>query len=555
MNLAASATPLPCPKGGKVFQASGRGTLWIQWTTPGPEWRRLLEIVQRLPQRKYDPALKLWTVPDTTETRGKLLSHGFQVLGGPTSIGMPSLPAKRELAPWTPPWKGVKLPDLPWLDKLREYQREALQMLVHRKGRGALFLEMGTGKTATSLSWIRMNPDIERVVVIATASTKTQWIREARKWGVDLPFWVLSGRKAHRLPKRGAVVINYDILDAWVDVLLSWDPQTVLADEVQAVGNPKAKRSKAFAAIAKDRGLIPMSGTPARTCPAQLFTVLNALDPVTFKDHWRYLHKYCDPKTDGFGTTFKGSTNAEELHEKIRPLGIRYTKLEVLKDLPDRVYNPVLMDCEVSKEYQDAQDKILSLQGHSPGQLRERLSALTASAFELKKESVLEWISEFLETGNKLVVFGWHVAVLDYLEAHLGKQCVRVSGGVSKDARERAVQRFVNDNRCKVFLGNIQAAGVGIDGLQEVCSDVAFVELCWSPADLDQSESRLHRLGQKSSVTVHYLLAAGTIDTVMAATLEKRKNALRLVVDGKTEPNEDESIVGMIRNLQREESR
>ena len=105
---------------------------------------------------------------------------------------------------------------------------------------------------------------------------------------------------------------------------------------------------------------------------------------------------------------------------------------------------------------------------------------------------------------------------------------------------------------CKIFLGNIQAAGVGIDGLQAVCSNVAFVELCWSPADLDQAQSRLHRLGQKSSVNVYYLLANGTIDTVMAETLEARGNALRVVVDGKTETNEDESIVAMVRNLTKE---
>ena len=548
----AGSTPTPCPKGAKQFEPSGKGQLWIQWNTFGPEWSRTLGLVKTLELERppFDSRGKYWIAKDTTPNRTKLLGWGFQLVGVPASIGLPGIPV-RVSEPWEAPWSGIGLPDLPWLEKLRGYQREALQMLVYRKGRAGIFYDMGMGKTATSLSWVRMNPDIMRVVVIATASTKSQWVREARKWGLDLPFCILSGRATHALPNRGAVVINYDILEAWAERLLAWDPQCIIADEVQAVGNPKSKRSKAFANLARDRGLLALSGTPARTCPAQLFTVLHALDPTTFKDHFRYLYRYCDPKTSGFGTTFKGSTNAEELHEKIRPLALRYTKFDVLKDLPDRVYNPVLMDCTVSKEYEEAQDRILGLQGYSPAQLRERLSALTASAFELKKESVIEWISEFLETGNKLVVFGWHVAVLDYLEAHLGRQCVRVSGGVSKDARERAVYRFVNDAQCKVFLGNIQAAGVGIDGLQGVCSDVAFVELCWSPADLDQAESRLHRLGQRSSVTVHYLLASGTIDTVMAETLEARKNALRIVVDGKADANEDESIVGMLRNLQK----
>ncbi len=556
MNLSKPTTPIPCPKGSKAFQPTGQGKLWISWTTPGAEWRRVLEIVKRLPNRRWNPDLKLWEAPDTSEIRGHLLHHGFQLLGaptGPTAIGMPGLPSKRELAPWAPPWKDVEIPG-DW-SHLRPYQVESLRMLQYRKGRGALFQEMGLGKTATSLSWVRMNPEFDRIVVIATASTKNQWVREAKKWGVTLPFWVLSGRSPHALPKKGAVVLNWDILESWTDALISWDPQTVIADEVQAVGNPKAKRSKAFLRLTDSRGIVALSGTPARTCPAQLYTVLHALDPKTFSDHWRYLNRYCDPKNNGFSTTYKGSTNAEELHEKIRPLGVRYTKADVLKDLPDRVYTPVLMDCTMSDEYQEAQDRILGMQGHSPGQIRERLGALTASAFEMKKDAVINWIADFLETGEKLVVFGWHIAVLDYLEMHLGKRCVRVSGGVSKEGREQAVRRFVNDDECKIFLGNIQAAGVGIDGLQAVCSNVAFVELCWSPADLDQAESRCHRLGQKSSVNVYYLLANGTIDTVMAETLESRKNALRVVVDGKTETNEDESIVAMVRNLTKEGSK
>jgi len=556
VNLTKPNTPIPCPKGGKAFQPTGKGKLWVTWTSPGAEWRRVLEIVKRLPSRRWDPDLKLWEVPDTSEVRAHLLKQGFQLLGaatGPVSIGMPGLPAKKELAPWVPPWKDIVIPDIGI--PFRPYQTEGHQMLRYRNGRGGLFLDMGTGKSLTALGWVKLNPDFERVVIIATASTKTQWVREAKKWGIQIPFWVVSGRTPHGLPKRGAVVLNWDILEAWTDALIAWDPQTVIADEVQAVGNPKAKRSKAFLELVKDRGVVALSGTPARTCPAQLFTVLHALDPKTFPDQWRYLQRYCDPQNNGFSTTYKGSTNAEELHSRIRPLGIRYTKDDVLKDLPDRVYCPVLMDCTVSDEYQEAQDRILGMQGHSPGQIRERLGALTASAFELKKDAVIDWIREFLDTGEKLVVFGWHIAVLDYLEMHLGKRCVRVSGGVSKEAREHAVRRFVNDDECRVFLGNIQAAGVGIDGLQAVCSNVAFVELCWSPADLDQAESRLHRLGQKSSVNVYYLLASGTIDTVMAETLESRKNALRVVVDGKTETNEDESIVAMVRNLQKEGSR
>lgn len=546
-------TPAPCPKGSKTFQPDGKGNLWIQWNVSGPAWSKTLDQIKRLPSkdRRFLPDLKCWEARDTADIRQLLLGHGFQLVGGdraPGPIGMPSAPVKREIAPWIPPWKDVEVPTVPM--PVRPYQIEGLQMLRYRKGRGGLFLDMGLGKSLTSLAWLYINPDMDRVVVISTASTKTQWGREARKWGIQLPFYTLSGRTPGPLPRRGAAVLNWDILEAWTDALIAWNPQTVIADEVQAVGNPQAKRTKAFARLVKDRGLLALSGTPALTRPSQLFTILHALEPEVFPKLWNFQQRYCDPKQGAYGMTFNGSTNAEELHEKIRPLGIRYTKFDVLKDLPDRVYTPVIMDCQVSTEYQEAQDKILALQGVSAKELREKLTALTASAFEEKKDAVLNWIGEFLETGEKLVLFAWHTAVLDFLAAHFGRSCVRVSGGVSKADRENAVSRFVKDPGCKVFLGQTAAAGVGIDGLQEVCSNVAFVELCWSPALVDQATSRLHRMGQKNSVNVWYLLAPGTVDVVMLEALESRQAALRLVVDGKSEDDVDDvSLLEKIRTM------
>lgn len=556
MNLSPTPSkPSPCPKGSKTFQPTGKGGLWVQWNIGGPAWAKTLEQVKRLPSkdRKYLPDLKCWEARDTADIRQLLLGYGFQLVGGTQAsgpIGMPSAPTKREIAPWIPPWKDVEVPTVPM--PLRPYQIEGLQMLQYRNGRGGLFLDMGLGKSLNALAWLYINPSMDRVVILSTASTKTQWGREARKWGIQLPFYPLSGRTPSTLPRRGAVVLNWDILEAWTDALIDWNPQTIIADEVQAVGNPQAKRTKAFARLAEDRGLLALSGTPALTRPSQLFTILHALEPEVFPKLWNFQQRYCDPRQGAYGVTFNGSTNAEELHEKIRPLGIRHTKFDVLKDLPDRIYTPVLMDCQVSDEYQEAQDKILALQGVSAKELREKLTALTASAFEEKKDAVLAWIGEFLETGEKLVLFAWHTAVLDFLAAHFGKACVRVSGGVSRGDRESAVSRFVKDPTCRVFLGQTAAAGVGIDGLQEVCSNVAFVELCWSPALVEQAESRLHRMGQKASVNVWYLLAPGTVDTMMLEALEQRKNSLATVMDGQTEFDEDESVLNAVRKLTKE---
>lgn len=562
-----------CPPGSKIFQPTGAGRLWIQWSLSGPAWNATLKQVQSLKgEKKYDAVNKFWDAKDTTETRQALIACGFVLHGSaaPTPIAMPSGSPKREITPWTPPWKGLQLPGS-W-DHLREYQHEGLQMLEYRKGVGMLAMDPGLGKTATSLSFVRMHPEMDRIVVLTTAATKHQWKVEAKKWGLSLTTWLLSGKTPSRLPDRGIVAINWEILPpdqlakakkdpltgkpipqkvrtlfpGWLDALLSWNPHTVIADEFHLhVGDPTSQRSKALVKLVQGRGFIPMSGSPMRTHVRQLWVVLHQLDPVTFSDRWKFLNRYCGPKMGAYGMTFDGASNTVELYEKIRPLCIRYQKEDVLQDLPDRIYNPVMLDCKVSDEYTEAQNKFLKLQGLPADEMLRKLEALSHSAFLEKREAVLEWISDFLESGRKLTILCWHVAVADYLEASLGKRCARLT---DKD-RPGTINRFIKDPECKVFLGNIQAAGTGVDGLQHVCQDLAFVEFCGSPSDMDQGSSRLHRLGQKECVSVHFLIAPGTIDSVRLSVLSAREKDMATVVDGQIEFDGTESIVSMVQGL------
>ena len=556
MNLPIPSTlkPLPCPKGAKVFEPDTRGHLWVQWHLQGPAWSETLNKVKGLQDRNFDPNGKLWTCKDTQDNRKRLLDWGFLLQGTlatPSApLALPGAPAPREIAPWVAPWLGVEVPDLGI--PLRPYQVEALQMLKYRGGSGGLFLDPGTGKTLTAFAWLKMNPSLRPAIVLTTASTKLQWPREAKKWGIQGRSFVCSGMLATKIPASVDIVYcNHDILKAWVEEFIRFDPATVICDESQSYGNSKSQRTKALMRLVKGRQFIPLSGTPIRTRPLQFWPILHLLDPgFCGGKEWTYMNRYCAPKP-GFGgrMTYTGASNVEELHEKVREVSIRKTKADVLKDLPDRVYIPVLMDCEMSEEYQEAENKILTMQGHNPSLVRERLASLTASAYLLKEKAVLDWIGDFLDNSDeKLVVFCWHRAVMDSIEMHLGKRCVRVSGGVSKEAKEAACQRFRENATCRVFLGQIASAGVGIDGLQDVSSNMAFVELSWSPADLDQAESRLHRLGQKESITIYHLLAVGTIDEVMEETVSDRMNTVTKIVDGK-DVDKTESAITKLKAL------
>jgi SWI/SNF-related matrix-associated actin-dependent regulator 1 of chromatin subfamily A len=163
----------------------------------------------------------------------------------------------------------------------------------------------------------------------------------------------------------------------------------------------------------------------------------------------------------------------------------------------------------------------------------------------------IQWIRNFLDTnGNKLVVFAVHKAAVDALMEEFKEQAVKVDGSVSAAGRDAAVRAFQEDPKIKLFVGNIQAAGVGLT--LTAASSVAFLELPWTPGDLVQAEDRCHRIGQKDNVNVYYLLADGTIEEKIAELLDEKRQVLEAVLDGK-EVEETQLLSELIKSYQKGE--
>jgi len=160
----------------------------------------------------------------------------------------------------------------------------------------------------------------------------------------------------------------------------------------------------------------------------------------------------------------------------------------------------------------------------------------------VKAEQTLEIVRPTLETGNKIVIFGHHRAVLDKLEEDIieaGYTHVRIDGQVTGNKRQNLIDEFQNNPNCKVMIASILAVGMGVDFT--AASNVFIVERQWTPAYEEQGEDRLWRLGQEKAVTVWYLVTADTIDDKMNSLIERKRDMLSRIVDGKT-PNE-ESLV------------
>lgn len=140
---------------------------------------------------------------------------------------------------------------------------------------------------------------------------------------------------------------------------------------------------------------------------------------------------------------------------------------------------------------------------------------------------VADYVEMLLDGGEeKLFLVGWHIEVLNMLEKRLGKYgLVRVDGSTSGARRQAAVDTFRSDPSIKVFLGNIQAIGIGVDGLQSVCSHMVGAEASWTPADNEQVVDRLNRWGQQEGVLAEWMVAPDSFaERILGTAIRKLKD-------------------------------
>jgi SNF2 family DNA or RNA helicase len=160
-----------------------------------------------------------------------------------------------------------------------------------------------------------------------------------------------------------------------------------------------------------------------------------------------------------------------------------------------------------------------------------------------KAEQTLEIVRPTLEAGEKIVIFGHHKAVLDKLEEDVtkaGYANVRIDGQVTGKKRQKLIDEFQENPDCKVMIASILAMGMGVNLVS--ASSVFIVERQWTPAVEEQGEDRLWRIGQEKEVTVWYLVTADTVDDKMNSLIERKRDLVSRIVDGK-KISKEESLV------------
>ena len=436
----------------------------------------------------------------------------------------------------------------------RNYQRYCLSYIRRRKGHALLALDMGLGKTLIALAYANT---YDKIIIMCPASVKYQWAAEIEKWFGKQTVCILSGKKLKsKISKAKYYIINYDILIAWKKELLSLKSDVLILDECHLLKTSGSKRTKAAVSISKQiQNIIGLSGTPMINRPIELFPVLKIINKTIFPNYFKYGQRYCYRKSffAPCGFDYRGAHYVEELNKILKAkVMVRMCKEEVLGELPDTIQTVIPLEINMAEYNQVRDDLVTWLKERNKKTdnllAMNKMEYLKQVSAKEKLPEIYRWIDNFLTTGKKLTLFATHKAIIQELMDRYKDSIIKIDGSTPVKNRRVIVKRFQTDGKIQILIGNTKAMGVGIDGIQEVCSDVCFLELPWTWADVSQAFSRLHRMGQKSTVNIYFFIAKSTIDEYIFKLISEKKELFNGIIDGK-EVNEESVFAKLLLNL------
>lgn len=396
--------------------------------------------------------------------------------------------------------------------------------------------------------------------------------------------------------KRAIFIINYDILLDWCKCLRALHPKVVVFDEVQKIKNRGTIRTRAArllcaptrkiqinhlhltdeeSSIQEDSSIffkdkdghrvsgfiqslsdthaviktqvkhvMGLSGTPLTNHPAELWSTLNLIWPQEFPAFTPFAWSYCNPELTPYGWKYTGASHLGKLHRVLKQLGmIRRLKQDVAKDLPEKQITVVPMDITNRKEYNEALNNFINWLTRQDAARAERaskaikitqISYLKRLAAAGKLKGIFNWIDSFLEESDSKLVLGClHHDIIKAIHQHYPQLSVVFTGKTPPDRRRAAIMDFRKNPRRRLFIGQIYAAGLGVDGLQEVAHTSAVLELPWDPGTLSQFFDRIHRIGQNKKVNIYILAAKNTLEEKLCQLLQMKQDVLTHILDGK----------------------
>lgn len=428
----------------------------------------------------------------------------------------------------------------------REYQATAASLATIKRGL-LVADDVGLGKTATAICLMAKSEHLP-VLVVTLTHLPGQWKAELARFAPELQVHVLkSGKPYDLVPRRGhqssllpeprlpdVIISNYHKLHGWAEVLRGL-VRYIVFDEVQDLRRSDSNKYAAARHIADKAGLrIGLSATPIYNYGREFFNVIDVLLPGVLGTNDEFVREWCrqeesiaDPKAFG---------------EYLRREGImiRRTRAEVGRELPPVTKIPQVVDVDsnalerIKGSAVDLAKIILAAQQNYRGEkfrAAEEFNVLMRQATGIAKAPyVAEFVRLLLESGERVVLYGWHREVYSLWLEQLKEYCPRLyTGSESPKQKDESKQAFIAGD-CRLLIISLRA-GAGLDGLQHVCRTVVFGELDWSPGVLEQCIGRVYRDEQRDPVMAYYLISEEGSDPIMADVLGVKRGQIEGVRD------------------------
>ncbi|MDM5332861.1 DEAD/DEAH box helicase [Ureibacillus composti] len=427
------------------------------------------------------------------------------------------------------------------------YQAYATQWIIDKK-KSALFLEMGMGKSVSTLTAILELMydyfDVAKVLVIAPLRVaSTTWEEEVEKWDhlKDLRISKMLGsekdRNAALYKKADIYIINRENVTWLVERLgTDWPFDMVVIDELSSFKSPKAQRFKSLKKVRPFiKRMVGLTGTPAPNGLIDLWPQIYLLDggERLGKTVTGYREKYFlpDKRNQMIVYTWKLKEGAEEaIQEKLSDICVSMKAKDYL-ELPDRIDNVITVELPKKTKEQYAvleKELILSLEGTdvlagSAAVLANKLLQMANGAVydedgEVKHihDEKLKALDELIEAASEkpVLVFYGYQHDKDRLLTHLKKLKPRILQ-TDQDIKDW------NQGKVQVLLAHPASAGHGLN-LQSGGNIIIWFGLTWSLELYQQANARLWRQGQKQTVVIHHIIAKDTIDERVMKALEDK---------------------------------
>jgi SWI/SNF-related matrix-associated actin-dependent regulator 1 of chromatin subfamily A len=381
--------------------------------------------------------------------------------------------------------------------------------------------EMGLGKTVQAIACV-LHENAFPCIVICPKSVVYNWKKEWTKF-----THITASVYGEYSNKADVIICSYNNAKKMLKAKHMF--KSIIVDESHYIKDEKTQRYKIVKELSENKEYrYLLTGTPVINQPAELIPQLYVLGYLKAETKPKFLSRYVGPKNTG--------KNLDELQMKLRSTCmVRRMKIDVQKELPEKIRQIINIDIENRELYNMANKQFVDYLNEKLKMTAEQARKILRAEFitkinHLKKiaatgriEGMIEFVKNMNENGEKVIIFAHHRAIIDELSKKLDCS-LKITGETETKMRQTMIERFQQQQNEMNIILSIRAASTGIDGLQDVCSNVVFAELDWTAAQHDQAEDRAHRNGQLSTVNAYYFIAPETIDEKIFELIESKRN-------------------------------